>query len=348
MLSALAQNLLFQGRITMTNPRDDSQKPAAANHSGTRLLVVLLRIVVGAGLLTAILFRVDFSQVDLHWGLGTIFTLVAGVAVQLMAQALSAERWRLIMGAGGGAPRFGYLYRLYLIGNFFSIFLPTSIGGDAVRVVAVAPSAGGKVRGAVSILLDRLFGVAALGAYLLLGLLVGGAELTALGAIHLRWPLVAAGIGALMLILALGWGVVRLRLQRSREAVSGGLALARALQHQPVRLLGVAATSMLVQGAYIVAWVVLGVGLGLHIPLAVYLVCVPIVSLGAMLPITFSGLGVREGAWLLLLASLGIPRPTTLVFSLMYFVAFVVVGAIGGLAFLVRGLRDAPLLAEIS
>jgi hypothetical protein len=167
-----------------TSISDPSGTPQAGRNASRRLLTLLLRLAVGGGLLVAILFRVDLSQADVHWGLATALTLVAGVAVQLLAQALSAERWRLIMAAGrtgGGAPRWSYLFRLYLIGNFFSIFLPTSIGGDAIRVVAVAPSAGGKVRGAVGILLDRLFGVAALGCYLVLGLIVGGAELTAWG-----------------------------------------------------------------------------------------------------------------------------------------------------------------------
>lgn len=315
-----------------------------------RLLTVLIRLAVGGALLAAILFRVDLSQIDVRWGLETVLTLVAGVVVQLVAQALSAERWWLILRTRVGAPRWGYLFRLYLIGNFFSVFLPTSIGGDAVRLVAVGPSAGGKVRGAVSILLDRLFGVAALGFYLVLGLAVGGAELTALGDVHLRWPrwvILTAVTGGLAAVAAAGL-LVRAKFHRMRDAWAGGWDLAAALLKAPGRLTAVIGTSLLVQGAYLVAWMVLGAGLGLHIPLAVYLVCVPIVSLGAMMPITFSGLGIREGAWLLLLASLGIPKPTVLVFSLMYFVAFVVVGAIGGLAFLVRGLRDAPLIAELS
>jgi glycosyltransferase 2 family protein len=312
------------------------------------VITTVARLTVGAALLVAIVLRVDWSRMDVRWGVGTILTLLAAVAVQLVAQALSAERWRLIMGSG--APRWSYLFRLYLIGNFFSIFLPTSIGGDAIRVVAVAPSAGGKVRGGVGILLDRLFGVAALGCYLVAGLLVGGAELTALGDAHLRWPgwvvaLVVAGGVALALVAGL---IVRRRFSRLREVWGGGWELVQSLGRQPGRLIAVAVTSFLVQGAYIVAWMVLGVGLGLHIPLALYLVCVPIVSLGAMLPITFSGLGIREGAWLLLLASLGIPKPTVVVFSLMYFAAFVVVGAVGGLAFLVRGVRDPSLIVGIS
>ena len=329
------------------------QPEAAASEGpggrGTRrVIATVARLTVGAALLVAIVLRVDWSRMDVRWGVGTILTLLAAVAVQLVAQALSAERWRLIMGSG--APRWSYLFRLYLIGNFFSIFLPTSIGGDAIRVVAVAPSAGGKVRGGMGILLDRLFGVAALGCYLVAGLLVGGAELTALGDAHLRWPgwvvaLVVAGGVALALVAGL---IVRRRFSRLREVWGGGWELVRSLGRQPGRLTAVAVTSLLVQGAYIVAWMLLGVGLGLHIPLALYLVCVPIVSLGAMLPITFSGLGIREGAWLLLLASLGIPKPTVVVFSLMYFAAFVVVGAVGGLAFLVRGVRDPSLIVGIS
>jgi uncharacterized membrane protein YbhN (UPF0104 family) len=177
---------------------------------------------------------------------------------------------------------------------------------------------------------------------------VGGVELTALGHAHLKGPVVVAALAGALLVALAAVLLVRMRFQRSREAWAWGWELARSLWSQPGRLGAVAGTSMLVQGTYIVAWMVLGVGLGLHIPWSVYLVCVPIVSLGAMMPITFSGLGIREGAWLLLLASLGIPKPTILVFSLMYFVAFVVVGAIGGLAFLVRGLRDAPLIAETS
>jgi len=56
--------------------------------------------------------------------------------------------------------------------------------------------------------------------------------------------------------------------------------------------------------------------------------------------VTFSGLGVREGVWLLLLASLNAPKALILAFSLLYFAALVVVAAIGGLVFLIRGTAE--------
>jgi uncharacterized membrane protein YbhN (UPF0104 family) len=56
-----------------------------------------------------------------------------------------------------------------------------------------------------------------------------------------------------------------------------------------------------------------------------------------MLPVTFSGLGVREGAWLLILAPFGLSAADAVTFSLLYFLAFVGVGVIGGLVFVTRG-----------
>jgi hypothetical protein len=56
-----------------------------------------------------------------------------------------------------------------------------------------------------------------------------------------------------------------------------------------------------------------------------------------MLPITLNGLGVREGAWLLLLSGSGIPPSEIVTFSLLFFVTNLITGLTGGLLFMVRG-----------
>ena len=53
---------------------------------------------------------------------------------------------------------------------------------------------------------------------------------------------------------------------------------------------------------------------------------------------SFSGLGVREGAWLLLLAPLGIPAAHAVAYGLLYFLCVMAVAGVGGLLFAVRGL----------
>jgi hypothetical protein len=105
---------------------------------------------------------------------------------------------------------------------------------------------------------------------------------------------------------------------------------------------------MLVQALYIVAWGVLAYGMGMHLSTGVLLVSVPVVSLGAMLPITLSGLGVREGVWLLLLRPYEVAPATVVAFSLLYFVCVTLVGAAGGLLFVVHGTDLRPPTAASS
>lgn len=291
-------------------------------------------------LLYVILKRLDFSQLSVEWDTRLLVTIGITFCMQLVAQALSTIRWQAIIRPGG--PRWTYLFRLYLIGNFFSVFLPTSIGGDAVRALAVGPSVGGRAGALGSVALDRLFGVAALGCYLLLGILIAPATLGLTNGLHWTAPrpgYIAAAGGALVL-----GGIMAFQLSKRREAVRSALSdagkVVSRLVTSPGRLVTVLALSLLVQGTYILTWMALAAGLGLRIPPPAFLLCVPIVSLGAMLPVSFGGLGVREGAWLLLLSPLGIRNADIVVYSLLYFVAFVMVGAVGGILFLVRGVAS--------
>jgi len=72
-------------------------------------------------------------------------------------------------------------------------------------------------------------------------------------------------------------------------------------------------------------------------------VSVPLVtSGGGMLPLTLAGLGIREGAWLLLLRDSGLPPERIVAFSLFYFVSNLLVGSVGGAHNVWKVVGDAP------
>jgi len=301
---------------------------------------VLLRITVAAVLLYAILKRLDFSERSFSWDPHLVLPFVLAFGLQVVAQALSTLRWQAILQPG--SPPWTYLFRLYLIGNFFSVFLPTSIGGDAVRAVGVGPAVGGKASALSSVILDRLFGVTALGMYLVLGAFLAPESLKGLNQVRWTAPRLALVV-TIVVVLMIG-GVLAMRFSTrwagARAALAGAGRVVSQLITSPRRLATVLFLSLLVQATYILAWMGLAAGLGLSIPSGEFLIAVPIVSLGAMLPVSFGGLGVREGAWLLLLAPLGIPSADIVVYSLLYFLAFVLVGVVGGALFLVQGMAQ--------
>ena len=81
----------------------------------------------------------------------------------LLAQiGISSLKWQVILRSDGVSMFLPYLVKTYMIGNFLSLFLPTSIGGDIYRVLAIRGVNRDLAKSTSSVLFDRLSGVFAL------------------------------------------------------------------------------------------------------------------------------------------------------------------------------------------
>ncbi|MEO8029745.1 MAG: lysylphosphatidylglycerol synthase transmembrane domain-containing protein [Gemmatimonadota bacterium] len=307
-----------------------------------------LRLTLGLGILAIILARVDLSALTIRWTQRASIGVVLAIILLASAQALSAWRWKVLIGAA--APPWRYLYRLYLTGAFFSLFLPTSVGGDAVRAVAVTQAIPDTGRAVGSVLLDRIVGMLALVLYTLLGLAVLPGLMTSLGN-RLQWKLPpwALAVGLLGLVLvALAAYRWRTRLGKLGTVLQGIWSTLQTLLRDPARCAAALALGLVVQAVYIGVWYTLSSALALPVPGLALLIMVPIVSLSAMAPVTFSGIGIREGVWVLLLGQFGIVAADALGFSLLYFACWIVVAGFGGVLFALKGTRlpdDRPPIA---
>lgn len=306
---------------------------------------LFLRIGAGVLLLAFVASRVDFATLTVRWDARAAAGAAATLALVVLAQALSALRWRLVLGPDDAAP-LGRLLRLYLVGQFFSLFLPTSVGGDAVRAVAVSRGARRPAWAVSSVVFERFLGLVAMFALLTLGgVLAPGVFRASAGRASLGWTptaaqLVAGGI-ALVALAAVGIRLLR-RSPRVRRVAGEAAALWTHFAARPGAFAAALAVSALVQGAYVAGWAALALGLRLPVRPEEMLVFVPFVSIAAMLPVTVSGIGVREGAWVLLLAPYGVSAADAVAFSLAYFLAFLLVGAAGGVLFALGGLGGGP------
>lgn len=293
----------------------------------------LVRLGVTLGLLAFIVTRLDLSAVQL----GSPGRVGAGVGLAVLLlvlnQAVTALRWKTVIGRG--APEWSFLFRLTLVGMFFSTFLPTSVGGDAVRAWGLAKEGREPGQAVSTVVVDRAMGLVALVVYLLAGGFVAR-EITAnlSRRLELGVPLWALAAGAAILVPAF---VVVARRSRVSAWLRQALTHLQRFRTSKTAVAWAAALSFVVQGIYILVWVVLARAVGFDLPLTTFLFTVPVVSLGAMLPVTLSGLGVREGLWIVVLAQFDLAAATVAAFSLLFFLAFAGAGAIGGLLYLWRG-----------
>jgi uncharacterized membrane protein YbhN (UPF0104 family) len=97
----------------------------------------------------------------------------------------------------------------------------------------------------------------------------------------------------------------------------------------------------------IVTQVALARALGLRIPWYFFFVFVPIVNVAGMAPVSFSGIGVREGGYWYFLSGLGIERETSIALGLLSSAVVLANGLTGGLVFLL-GKQRTPSPAEES
>ncbi len=297
----------------------------------------LLRLAFGVAILALVLSRVDFSSVQLTFGPRLFGGIAVAATLLLLGQTVAALRWKVIWGEG--SPSWAYLSRLYLIGAFFSLFLPTSVGGDAVRAAAATQSSGNTGGVVASVLLDRLMGTVALAVYGLAGLILApsfAARLVSAAQIPEPGRRLAVVLGVAVVLLAVAILVVR-RSARIRSIIADGIAAVRSLWERPRALILALMLAFAVQGIYLLLWLVLALAVALPLAPSTLLVTVPIVTAATMLPITLNGVGVREGAWVLLLAPSGLADGQIVSFSLLYLPVNLVIGVIGGLLFMAYG-----------
>jgi hypothetical protein len=295
-----------------------------------------LRIGLSGALMAVLLWRQDWTALaSAVTGVSPTFWLI-GLGIFLLSQVVSAARWWSFALPLGFTDGFGRFLRLYFEGMFFSLCLPSSIGGDVVKALRVNDTARGRMLGACSVVADRLAGLCAV-------LIIGLAALTAR---ELRLASSAAAwIGAAYFVLAALFAAVGLRASGwlSRRWLSRRWfgetrlgAVARQLDPYHDRpwvfcrgiLLG-----LVVQGLNVLGVIALGQGIGLRLPLEVYFAVVPLVALATTLPISMNGVGVREGAMALLLKADGVPVELSTALAVVWFTVQVAAGLLGGIVY---------------
>ena len=267
----------------------------------------------------------------------------------MLAHGIGVLKWRMVVNAAGAELDFLTSAQCYAGGLFGTLFLPSIVGGDVVRLAVGLRRSPRPAAVLTGNLLDRCLDVASQGGLVLLGLLLAP-ELDLVpdeleGKLENAFVAVAA---ALIVLLGVAFRLrkkilagrsvrFRRRLARLRHAL-------RSVSKRPrVLALGwLMGTS--VQTSFLLLTALLAEYCGLKLPLSVWLFAWPLAKLVAVLPLTQGGIGLREAALVALLSPLGAPGPLVLAAGLVWEAVVIVGGLIAGavaLALRRRGERSA-------
>jgi uncharacterized protein (TIRG00374 family) len=305
-----------------------------------------LRVVVSGGLLFYLIWRSDPIKIWQSWQRANLWLIGLALALQVLGVALSAAKWWVVLRARGERLPLRWLLGVYLAGQFANNFLPTTVGGDALRVAQLGRRIGSYSQASASVFIERLTGFLALS--LIANLALVGAYLTTSGTPLVTTPLLRLITVAFTLaaVAAMAASFAALQLERfvgprMPDVARRPLAkMARALADYAPQgrwLALVLALSLLFQALWVVIHIVCGWALGIDAPPLLYAVMAPITDILGLAPIFVNNLGAREAVFTLYLSQIGAAQETALALAFMIFAVRLAVSVLGGLVVLLGG-----------
>jgi glycosyltransferase 2 family protein len=330
--------------------RDERVESAGA----TRRWATPLRFTVSLVLLGVIVWRlgdgVDWTHLVPDWSAESFAWLLGAAALTLGSYVLSTLRWQQVVRALELRDRFQRLLSHFLAGQFVANALPTTIGGDVVRVARLSKDTGDAPSSFASVVLERLTGWIVLPAITLLGFGLNptlqheGVQTEAAVAIA---AVTLAGLGGLLFLVdhqrvggrfteGDGW---------RRFAAAVHLGLARLRQH-PGSVFWILGAGFVYQFVLVLAAYLAALALDIEVGITALMAFFPAVLIAQVLPISIAGLGVREFMLVWLLGSVGVPKEKALALGILLW-ALTVVTSLAGAPSYALGARSRTVSEDV-
>jgi uncharacterized protein (TIRG00374 family) len=309
-----------------------------------------LRLGAGIALLAYVLWRIDLGEAARVLVQANRWRLCAAFALTALAMvALTAYRWQRVVAVQGAHVPLHRLARAFLVGYFYSMFTPGSIGGDVYRVIVLGQELEARdipaatLTATAAVATERLLG--------LMGLLPVG--LAGFSVLSVRLPgqrefiavLSALGIAAASTPFWMRPRVLRFFRAPYEWLVSlrflRRLKLDERLEHlynaaalyldRPWTLIAPFLLSILSRLIWVAAAYLTGRAIGVRLSYAHYMAVLAITEIVRMLPISLGGIGVREGTFIVLLAPFGVPSEQAFMLSALFYLMLMALGLVGGI-----------------
>ena len=303
-------------------------------------LFIVLRWIAALLILGILLHFLPLAPLRAAVGQVPLTRFIAILLGYLLTHSIGILKWRMVVNAAGADLDFSTSAQCYGGGLFGTLFLPSIVGGDVVRLAVGlrrSPRPAAVVAGNVA---DRFLDVTAQAGLVLLGLLLLPGSVPVQLHSTAREALLIAASGALLLGI-LGAFLYRPALRgrsiRFRRRLAGLRHALRSVSRRSHVLFYGWMLGTLIQTSLLILTALLAVSCGLVLPLRVWLFAWPLAKLAAILPLTQGGIGVREAALVALLVPFGAPASIVLAAGLVWEGIIIAGGLCAGLVAFLLG-----------
>jgi uncharacterized protein (TIRG00374 family) len=289
-----------------------------------------------------------FAAADLRWW--AVAALLQGLALGLVI-----VRWRLLLAVQHLQLSLGRIISIFFTGHFFNAFMLGSTGGDVMKAWLVTRETPDRKPEAVtSVVIDRIIGLFSLFLIALIAMAIHAPRVSrdpqlrgfAITVTLVVVGLIACAVAATWRNFPSRFPGLHQRLARlpGYETARRLFAAYRVYAARPWVIAQAILLSLAVHAVSMLCIVCVGKALAIsQATVADYFLFLPVVNIATAVPISISGLGVREALYALLFAQVGVPAAQAVALSLLGHLATLLWSLVGGLFFLAAGrARPAP------
>jgi glycosyltransferase 2 family protein len=303
-----------------------------------RLTRLVLTLVITGLALAYLISKIDLSETWDVLSNASLAWFLLAVAIMAGTVLPMAWRWQRLLLAQGIPDRLLWLARAYFVAYTAGQILPTSIGGDAMRIFETSrrhPGKTGPVTGTV--LLERALGGAATVTLAAVGfaLAVGSYDIGPYIWVELGFVLATVVLGILLFSRRarrlLAWFVPLLRRVRLERITRSVYEAIHAYRDKPRLLVGVFALTVVVQAVRVLAIWAAAKAVGVDLSPRIYYVMGPLLFLVLLVPFTINGIAVRESFFVSFLSGLGVDPDRAFATGFLFFVVTITISIPGAL-----------------
>lgn len=315
------------------------------------IITIILKLAISGGLLYWLLSSMDIERLIVVVSSADPKFVILTLVILVIVQLLAIYRWGLVLKRDMDIS-YKLVGSISFVGLFFNNFLPTIVGGDAVKAYYLYRHSGPETGGngvitlptvLASILMDRFSGFTALMFIALVALIPGysliagtGVEAASFGIILFyfifslfMWVEFLHG-WLMSLLLKIGFYNINEKIEKFYKSLMS-------YKEDRKLIAKVCFISLFIQAGVILSFAAMGRGLGINISIWYYFLFIPVTTVVVMVPLSLSGIGIREGIMVLLFSFGGAESESVIVMSLMWFAGLALISTVGGLEYIRLG-----------
>lgn len=281
--------------------------------------IVIIKTIVSLTVLFLLFSKVNLNSVFSIIKEINILCLILSSTMYLLKNYISAIRFSYFVEKVITVKN---LFELSMIGGFFNNLLPGNAGGDTVKAYYIYKSTGNAMKTASSIFMDRFIGFVSLIFVGNIAILIGYKEIVGTG-LEYFMPLIGVGI---FLVTYL---IVGLKVGSRFKKISEFYFYFHYYLAKP-RILGlIILLSLLMKIPVFLSIYFIAIGFKVYISFYHFIVLIPIILTISSIPITISGFGIRELAFVVLLKIAGVDKGMAIAISFAWFFSYSILSIIG-------------------